>query len=192
MEQQEEFRKWHRNYEISNFGRTRRKKNDGTYYYQKHKLTNGYKFISIIDEGQYRNVYIHHMVATMFIGSKQQETDEIDHVDRDRGNNHVKNLRYVSRLKNNQNTKVFIEELGTNLTGSERRRARHKYNYLKKVKEYQNRPKGTGSIRPRPKRNGEMKYEASIRMKSKTFSKTVSTEKEGEDFIKETREKNKN
>ena len=62
---------------------------------------NGYKRVST-DEGL-RSVHV--MVATIFIGPCPSPNHEVDHINRNRGDNWVSNLRWVTKSSNCQNRK---------------------------------------------------------------------------------------
>ncbi|EHU8158022.1 HNH endonuclease [Salmonella enterica] len=47
--------------------------------------------------------YVHRMVAFTFHGDKSGEGLEVDHIDRDKSNNHYSNLRWVTRKENCNN-----------------------------------------------------------------------------------------
>lgn len=49
------------------------------------------------------HVYIHRMVAFTFWGDKTEYGLEVDHIDRDKSNNHYTNLRWVTRKENCNN-----------------------------------------------------------------------------------------
>lgn len=49
-----------------------------------------------------KNYLVHSIVAEAFLGERPNGM-EIDHIDRNRTNNDVKNLRYVSRIENRNN-----------------------------------------------------------------------------------------
>lgn len=49
--------------------------------------------------------YVHRLVAKTFIPNPYQYT-EIDHIDRNKANNHISNLRWCSRIENVLNTKI--------------------------------------------------------------------------------------
>lgn len=54
-------------------------------------------------DGKSYKRYVHQVVAEAFLGSRPHKL-EIDHIDRDRKNNHCNNLRYVSKQTNVDNT----------------------------------------------------------------------------------------
>ena len=108
---QEEFRVINdfENYVISNFGNIRNIKTGRNL-----KLgmdSNGYHRVCF-NKKCYR---IHRFVALMFIPNPENK-DFVDHLDRDRTNNHVSNLRWATRRENNINTKVRINNNST-ITG---------------------------------------------------------------------------
>jgi hypothetical protein len=105
------------NYSISNLGQVRNNKtgrilkplNNG----------NGYLFVHLCDGHQQKHKTIHTLVAEAFY-IKPNETDQVDHRDRNKLNNCVDNLRYVSRSDNNKNRasqKGVIYELVDDLPG---------------------------------------------------------------------------
>ena len=62
----------------------------------------GYKNIGLCKNGKIKTFRIHRLVALHYIPNPENKL-EVDHLDRDPSNNHVSNLRWVTRLENNQN-----------------------------------------------------------------------------------------
>jgi hypothetical protein len=138
------------NYEVSSFGNVRRKLLNGKTRNLKCSLLNrgkGYKYFQLTRDGKRHNYLVHHLVAKMFIGEREEGL-VIDHVDRNSLNNHMNNLRYVSQLENSQNREDFREDIPRDTPN---RRAvliktlllenRDKYNQNRKVV-LRTRPKG--------------------------------------------------
>ena len=86
-----------------------------------HKNNQGYYITDVCISGKKRGVTIHSLVAECWLGSKP-EGYEIDHIDKDKTNNHYTNLRYVTHSENNLNRvmtwkrPVRIVGLGENIT----------------------------------------------------------------------------
>lgn len=89
-------------YEVSDDGYVR-KANSGKVLHQ-YEDRYGYLYTSI----KSKKFKIHRLVAEAFIGDISGE--EIDHIDTDRKNNNVSNLRIVSR-KENANNPLTVEKL---------------------------------------------------------------------------------
>ena len=66
----------------------------------------GYKYIGLWKNGKVRNHLLHRLVALYYIPNPENKR-EVDHKDRDPNNNHVDNLRWVTKLENNQNKGDF-------------------------------------------------------------------------------------
>ena len=92
-------------YEVSNFGRIRRRVPDGRYpkHYLLHpnKKSNGYRIITLINGNRKKCLHMHRLVAEMFIG-KCPIGLEVNHKDSNRENNVVENLEYMTRSENLQ------------------------------------------------------------------------------------------
>jgi hypothetical protein len=86
------------NYEVSNTGLVR---NRASHKILDGSINRGYQQVSLLRDGSrnYRNV--HQLVATTFLGDS--EGLWVDHRDRNRLNNNVSNLHYVSPRVNNRN-----------------------------------------------------------------------------------------
>src|SRR5690606_4562643 len=66
----------------------------------------GYRTVALSRDGKPRSYTIHELVAAAFIGPRQPG-DDVDHIDGNRLNNHVQNLRYVPHEINTRNiTKI--------------------------------------------------------------------------------------
>lgn len=88
-------------YEVSNLGRLR-------YGLTRHVCkpycnSNGYISYTV-NRGRKRTMYIHKAVALTFLGERPKGY-VIDHIDKNRANNRVDNLRYISCSENSKNTK---------------------------------------------------------------------------------------
>lgn len=99
------------NYEISNFGNCRRKLKNGSYTIVGGSIQNrGYKYFQIIREKKRTNFLFHQLVAEQFIG-KRPEKYVTDHIDRNKLNNNVTNLRYVTQKDNMKNTDCYLTHI---------------------------------------------------------------------------------
>lgn len=110
----EEYRVYFERYEVSNHGNVRRKLKTG--YKQLLGGTNkGYKMIAIcpLDHSQkVKLVSIHRMVAICFLQQPPSALHtEIDHIDRNRKNNHVSNLRWATNRMNVRNTSKYCDNI---------------------------------------------------------------------------------
>ena len=101
-------------YQVSNLGRVKSlthlvpSKNGSlkTAYGQilrEYTSTQGYSIIRLYKSGQNKTVTIHSLVARAFIGERVNK-DHIDHIDRNKQNNRMQNLRYVNVSMNVRNS----------------------------------------------------------------------------------------
>ena len=72
----------------------------------------GYKRIMLIKELIKKTYLLHRLIALTYI-SNPENKPFIDHIDRDRTNNSINNLRWVTSFENNQNLSLY----NTNTTG---------------------------------------------------------------------------
>lgn len=93
-------------YEVSNLGRVRSTyfKNGSTEFSTLRLLSptdngHGYKIVSMIIDGKRRNRYVHRLVAEAFIPNPDN-LPVIDHIDCNKSNNNVDNLRWYTQLDN--------------------------------------------------------------------------------------------
>ena len=84
---------------------------DGSVYSKKRKKflkpsdVLGYLQINLYKDGKYKYFYVHRLVALHYIPNPHNYP-EVDHIDRDRQNNSIDNLRWVTKTMNCQNTEV--------------------------------------------------------------------------------------
>ncbi len=88
------------NYQVSNLGRIR---NSNTGKVLKAcELKSGYRNIVLCKDGLTNTQYIHRIVANEFIDNPFDK-ECVDHIDHDRSNNTVPNLRWVTQGENHMN-----------------------------------------------------------------------------------------
>ena len=100
-------------YSVSSIGRVRsedRITTHGTSYKAvkgrtlcQNRTTNGYLALRLWRNGQFRVARVHQLVAEAFI-DKPGEAFMVDHIDRNRSNNTISNLRWVTKAQNMRNT----------------------------------------------------------------------------------------
>jgi hypothetical protein len=92
-------------YEINMMGDVRRIYKNGNISYLKHYLnSNGYYEVTLDNRKKHR---IHRLLGIMFIDNPDPENKNmIDHIDRNRQNNDLHNLRWVTCAENNENKEV--------------------------------------------------------------------------------------
>jgi hypothetical protein len=90
------------NYSVSNFGRVR---NNATDKILKPGKSNGYYKHNLYKDGNMYTKKIHKLVAEAFITNPSNKKC-IDHIDNNRLNNNVSNLRWVSQQENCMNQKL--------------------------------------------------------------------------------------
>lgn len=88
-------------YEISNLGKIRNVQKN---IIRKTKISNeGYEQITLVrDDGKKKYLTVHRLVALTFIPNPDN-LPEVDHIDRDKLNNNVDNLRWVTKKENMHN-----------------------------------------------------------------------------------------
>ena len=65
----------------------------------------GYKQFNLCNEGKARRSYLHRLIAIHYIPNPENKPC-VDHKNRIRHDNRIENLRWVSRLENNQNVGI--------------------------------------------------------------------------------------
>lgn len=73
----------------------------------------GYESLRIVG----KNYTIHRLVANAFLPSPTRDDCVVDHIDRNKLNNHASNLRWVSRSENAQNRTMETKPRPNNATG---------------------------------------------------------------------------
>jgi hypothetical protein len=163
-------------YEISNWGNCRRNGRFIKGFVQ----TNGYRQLKASIEGKVSRFLFHVLVAKCFIGERPEGLD-IDHIDRNRLNNTVENLRYVSRSENMRNTSRYRADI-TEEDPVLRKRIIDRERRIRtgRSKGGVYRPKGAGCIHKRKDGRG---YQAVIRINKVRYTKVFKTEQEAETFL---------
>ena len=91
------------NYSVSNLGNVR---NDGRCKNKKNIINkNGYSTISLYKNGIKKTCYIHRLVALAFLENPDSKK-QVDHIDNNRNNNNVSNLRWATVSENIRNSLI--------------------------------------------------------------------------------------
>ena len=97
------------NYEVSNDGLVRSKHKQLTKQLDRY----GYEYVTLCDNGTSKKYKVHRLVAMCFIENIDNKSC-IDHIDRNKLNNHYTNLRWVTPKENsnNENTIKHLKNIG--------------------------------------------------------------------------------
>jgi hypothetical protein len=81
--------------------------NRDVFYDKKLSIFSGYLQLILDDKGKQKHYYIHRLVACAYLGLDLEDKKQIvDHIDGDRLNNDISNLRIVTKQQNGFNTKA--------------------------------------------------------------------------------------
>ena len=105
------------NYLIYEDGRVFSKKSNKFMKEQTHRL--GYKYYYIYKDGKRKKFYTHRLVAIHYIPNPEN-LKEIDHLNRDKSDNRIENLRWINRSENCLNKDI----INTNTSGAKNIRKR--------------------------------------------------------------------
>lgn len=110
------------NYYISNYGRVWSKSHNQILA---PSYITGYKRVHLWSKAEGKNIgrLIHRLVAEAFIPNPE-EKPFIDHIDGDRTNNYVENLRWCTRKENNNNP-ITLERMSKAQMGNKRALGNH-------------------------------------------------------------------
>lgn len=88
-------------YEVSTKGNVRSIQKDGTPKLLKQSTSNsGYKLVCLSGHGKLNTSYVHRLVAEVFIPVDDVNNRIVNHKDRDKTNNTVDNLEWVTMMEN--------------------------------------------------------------------------------------------
>ncbi len=88
------------NYEVSSFGRVRQA--DSERILKPFIRTDGYHEIGLTKNKKRKKCYVHRLVANEFIDNINNKQN-VDHINHDKGNNCVENLRWATNKQNQRN-----------------------------------------------------------------------------------------
>ena len=97
-------------YEVSNLGNVRNKKTKAVL--SQEDTGNGYLCVGLqIDKGVYKKTRVHRMVAMTFLEfQRTEERNEVDHINGNKSDNSVDNLRWCTH-KENMNNPVTVRKI---------------------------------------------------------------------------------
>jgi hypothetical protein len=106
------------NYKVSNFGRVMNSKTNKIVKSRINPRT-GYHMVDICKNGVSRTCYLHRLVAKAFLQNLNNK-ECVDHIDGDKNNNNLSNLRYASYSENQCNRKLNINSVCKGVRFNER------------------------------------------------------------------------
>lgn len=175
----EEWKTCFEDYEISNLGNCRKRLKKGAFKSIEGSVMNrGYRYFQVQRDGKRINKLFHEMVALTFIGPRPDNL-VIDHIDRNKLNNNVSNLRYISQKENTRNSDRYRADIEEESAQERKRVFQHEYAVRTGLCRNLRRTRGLGSITER-----NNKFRAIIIKNKVTHRKTCSTRAEAEDFLK--------
>lgn len=121
-------------YMISNWGNA--KGINGDKLIKPQIVGDGHCQIAVRQDGGYKRLYIHRLVGKHFLETPSAEKCLIDHIDRNKTNNHFSNLRWVTHQENSNNKYNSREPTEKVLKQREITRL-YKKNNPEKIKAYQ-------------------------------------------------------
>lgn len=111
------------NYQVSNLGNVKSKERytkakDNMIIHRKEKIlkqlidSKGYCYVRLYNANKFKNIKVHRLVASAFIPNINNEPT-IDHIDRNKKNNNINNLRWASNIiqANNKDKTNIIEHM---------------------------------------------------------------------------------
>ncbi len=117
------------NYLVSNMGHVYSKKSDKIL--KNWVNLKGYFTVML---NKRKTLGVHRLVGLAFI-PKVEGKNQIDHIDRNRQNNNLFNLRWVNSSENNRNRSDTRTDVPSDLTSKERRRLRRHIDFKKALEE---------------------------------------------------------
>lgn len=174
----EEFRVCVEDYEISNLGNCRRKCKGGTLKNIEGSISNrGYRYFQLNRNGKRINYQFHTLVACAFLGERPDGL-VIDHINRDKLDNRIDNLRYVTQRDNTINSDNYRTDVLEEDT-VKRRNILHRQRYAEK-NGLKYRKRGTGQL---VFREEYRTWRAVISVNKIRHDKTFKTKEEAETYL---------
>jgi hypothetical protein len=90
-------------YSVSNFGRI--KNNKTRRILKQGKDAYGYYKVNLSKDGVIKRIFVHRLLANAFIFNPENKSC-VDHIDNNRSNNKINNLRWATKRENNQNAQL--------------------------------------------------------------------------------------
>lgn len=105
-------------YEVSSYGKIRRKLKNGKFSYLKFSLDKkqGYFYVRLKVGRYFKKRYVHRLIAESFIPN-QENKPNIDHINTIRTDNRIENLRWVTQ-KENSNNPISVKHMSVSKTGN--------------------------------------------------------------------------
>ena len=129
----------------------------------------GYRYFQLQREGKRVNYLYHNLVANAFIGERPLKYD-IDHINRNKLDNRLDNLRYITHKENMKNQDRYKENVDRYKSG--RIRPPSEATGVRRVK-------GEGQLYKRPCGN----WRAVIILNKIRYDKTLKTKEEAEQYL---------
>jgi len=118
------------NYLIYPDGKVQNKK---TKRYLKPGEHNGYLQVNLCKDGIYKTIMIHRLVAIHYIPNSDNKP-QVDHINRDKKDNRIENLRWATRSENGQNREKNKNNKSSGIKNISYDKTRDRYKYIKQIR----------------------------------------------------------
>ena len=125
-------------YQVSNMGRVKSLNYGRERILKASDNGSGYLYVALCKKGKYKNFLVHRLVAMVFISNPENKPC-IDHIDTNKRNNKVENLRWVTHEENIIYSAKYNKEVKHNsMLGSKNPRAKYTDEDVKYIRELYN------------------------------------------------------
>jgi hypothetical protein len=96
----------------------------------------GYCWLTLYEDGKKCRKSVHSLIALVFIGDYPTDDHQVNHKDLDKGNNHYKNLEYLTNQENMEHALLNGVKIGRSRKGEDNPSAKLTNKIVRKIRKY--------------------------------------------------------